>query len=219
MSTSFTHPIEGRSSTMIKRLIPLSAVALSLALAGQAAFYWTETPTLTMTASWKNHPTSVEAARDMAKAVVQAEVVSVKADADLVVPAAGEPTGEDRIPTQRVQMRVTKAHKGQVQPGQTLELFQVGGKLLPTAPPDGKQGARVEAKVMILEGDPLYKPGEQYLLMLEDGPRGLLRPIAPEGRYRIERGGAVTAMVDNDATRTVQGRPLAELERKLDQRS
>src|SRR5262245_38507033 len=204
---------------MKKQLMWLPAVALGLALAGQGAMYWTEDPVLTMTASWRHRPASVDEARDLAQAVVQAEVVSVQADADLVVPAAGEPTGEDRIPTQRVQMRVTKAHKGQMQPGQTLEIFQVGGKLLPTTPPDGKQGARVAAKVMILEGDPLYKPGEQYLLMLEDGPRGLLRPIAPEGRYRIERGGAVTAMVDNDATRTVQGRPLAELERKLDQRS
>ena len=203
---------------MTKRLMGLSAAALGLALAGPTALYWTEMPTLTMTASWKNHPASVEAARDMAKAVVQAEVVSAQPDADLVTPASGEPTGEDRIPVQRVEVRVKKAYKGAVREGQVLQLFQVGGKLLPTAPPDGKQGARVEAKQMILEGDPLYKPGEQYVLMLEDGPRGEMRPVAPEGRFRIERGGAVSAMVDNDATKPVHGRPLAELEGRLGQK-
>src|SRR5262245_57990829 len=149
MSGTLTHPIEGRSSTMIKRLIPLSVVALGLALAGQGALYWTETPTLTMTASWKNHPASVEAARDMAKAVVLAEVVSAQPDADLVTPAKGEPTGEDRIPVQKVEVRVKKAYKGPAREGQVIQLFQVGGKTLPTAPPDGKQGARVEAKQMI----------------------------------------------------------------------
>jgi hypothetical protein len=201
---------------MKKQLMWLPAVALGLALAGQGALYRADEPVLTMTASWKHRPASVDEARDLAKAVVQAEVVSVRPDADLVVPAAGEPTGEDRIPTQRVQVRVTKAHKGAVQTGQTLEIFQVGGKLLPTAPPDGKQGARIEAKQLILEGDPLYKAGEQYVLMLEDGPRGTLRPVAPEGRFKIERGGAVSAVVDNDATKPVHGKSLAELERKLD---
>jgi hypothetical protein len=203
---------------MKKQLMWLPAVVLGLALASQGAAYRFEEPVLTMSASWKNRPASVDEARDIAKTVVQAEVLSVQPDADLVVPAAGEPTGEDRIPTQRVKVRVTKAHKGQAQAGQTLELFQVGGKLLPTTPPDGKNGARVEAKQMILEGDPLYKPGEQYFLMLEDGPRGLLRPVSPEGRFRIERGGAVVAMVDNDATKPVHGKPVAELERKVDKR-
>ena len=203
---------------MTKRLMWLPAVALGLALAGQGAFYYHQEPTLTMTASWKHRPASVEEARDLAKAIVRAEVVSVAPDADLVVPAAGEPTGEDRIPTQRVQVKVTKGYKGAVRDGQTLQIFQVGGKLLPTTPPDGKQGARVEAKQLVLEGDPPYKVGEEYVLMLEDGPRGALRPVAPEGRLKIERGGTVTAMVDNDATKAVQGRGLAELERKLDKK-
>jgi hypothetical protein len=203
---------------MNKHVMWLPAVALGLALAGQAAIYQAHDPVLTMTASWRHRPASVDEARDLAKAVVQAEVISVKADDDLVVPAAGEPTGEDRIPTQRVQMRVTKAHKGQLQAGQTLELFQVGGTLLPTTPPEGKKGQRIATKQMILEGDPLYVAGEQYLLMLEDGPRGLLRPIAPEGRYKVERGGALTAMVDNDATKPIHGKPLADLERRLEKR-
>jgi hypothetical protein len=219
MRLSITYPIDLRSSTMTKRLIWLPAVALGLALAGQAAVYRAEEPTLTMTASWRHRPASVDEARDLAKAVVRAEVVSVQPDADLVVPAAGEPTGEDRIPTQRVQVRVTKTHKGPVQDGQTLQLFQVGGKLLPTTPPDGKQGARVEAKQLVLEGDPPYKAGEEYVLMLEDGPRGTMRPVAPEGRFRVEPGGAVAAMVDNAATKPVHGKGLAELERKLDKKA
>jgi hypothetical protein len=202
---------------MNKRLMWLPAVALGVALAGQGALYYNEQPVLSMTASWKHRPASVDEARDLATAVVQAEVVSVKPDADLVVPAAGEPTGEDRIPTQRIQVRVSKSHKGGLRPGQTVDLFQVGGKLLPTGQPDGKNNARiVDAKQLVLEGDPPYKVGEQYVLMLEDGPRGTLRPIAPEGRYRVERGGTISAMVDSDATKLVQGRPLVDLERKLE---
>jgi hypothetical protein len=36
------------------------------------------------------------------------------------------------------------------------------------------------------------------MLMLEDGPQGMLRTIAPEGRYRVESNGSVTPMVDTE---------------------
>lgn len=200
---------------MNKKLMWLPALALGLGLAGQAAIYRAEEPILTMTASWRFRPATIAEARDLAKGIVQAEVVSVQPDADLVVPASGEPTGEDRIPVQRIQVKVTKVQKGGFREGQLLPIFQVGGRLLPTSQPDGKNGARVEAKQLVLEGDPLYKVGEQYVLLLDDGPRGTMRPVAPEGRYRIEKGGIVSAMVESDATKLINGAPLADLERQL----
>ncbi|MDP9380012.1 MAG: hypothetical protein M3Q29_07665 [Chloroflexota bacterium] len=134
------------------------------------------------------------------------------------MPAKGEPTGEDRIPTQRVTVEVTKAYKGSAKAGQRLELFQTGGAKLPLEAPKDKAGHRVETHQVILEGDPLYKAGEEYLLMLEQGPRQMMRTISPEGRYRIARDSTLTPMVHNEATRGVAAKPVAEVERLIGNR-
>jgi hypothetical protein len=203
-----------------KHLMWLPATALALALAGQAALSYSAGPTTVVHASWKFQPKSIREARDKAESVVQAEVVAVERGEDLVVPAAGEPTGEDRIPTQKITVKVKKAHKGSAKPGETLQLFQTGGAVLPVAPAGGpeKKDVRIKARTVILEGDPLYQPGEEYMLMLEPGPRGLLRPVSPEGRFKVEPGGSVKPMVDNDVTAKLRGKPVAELEREIEGR-
>jgi hypothetical protein len=205
-----------RSTTLKKQLLWLPGAALALALAGQVAIYQAEMPVVTASASWKFKPASLAETRDKASSIVQAEVVSVAPGPDLVVPASGEPTGEDRLPTQRVQVKVKKAVKGGAKAGDVLEVFQTGGKLLPSGQPDGKNNARLQAKLVILEGDPLYQVGEEYLLFLEDGPRGMKRAVSPEGRFRVERAGALVAMVQNDATKELHGKAAVALERELE---
>ena len=230
-----------------KHLLWIPGAALALILVGEVAVYYNEQPEATASASWAFHPKSLKETRDRAHTIVQAKVVSVEKGEDLVVPARGEPTGEDRIPTQRITVKVNKAHKGEAKEGDTLTLFQTGGEVTDVAPPQGPRGEdaheRPEApaggkqglspddpaphrhergasqgrgpKKIVLEGDPLYKAGEEYVLMLEDGPKGQLRPVSPEGRFKVEKGGKVTAMVDNEATREVHGKGVAELERKI----
>lgn len=81
----------------------------------------------------------------------------------------------------------------------------------PTEQPPGGRPPRVTARQVVLHDDPPYRPGEEYVLLLETGPRGALRPTSPEGRYRIQQG-RVDPVVDNEVTRPVRGRPVAELE-------
>jgi hypothetical protein len=201
---------------MKKQLLWLPAVALAVALAGQVGFYrYLDVPITEAHASWSFSPKDLKEARDHAPTIVEGDVVSVAAGPDIVTPAKGEPNDEDRIPTQHVQLKVSKVHKGNAKAGQVLDLFQTGGYEIPTDKADGKQGGRLQTHIVLLSGDPLYKVGERYLLMLEDGPRNQLRTISPEGRFRIESNGNVTPMVDNQVTSSVKGKALGELQRQV----
>lgn len=201
---------------MKKHLLWLPVAAFAVLLAGQVGFYrYLDVPVAESHASWAFAPKDLNDARAHAKDVVEGDVVSVAAGPDIVTPAKGEPNDEDRIPTQHIQLKVTRSHKGNARVGEVLDLFQTGGLSVPTGQPDGKQGARVQTHIVLLSGDPLYKAGEHYLLMLEDGPRNQLRTISPEGRFRIESNGTVTPMVDNQVTAPVKGKALAELQRQV----
>jgi hypothetical protein len=202
---------------MNKHLIWLPAVALAVTLGGQAAFYATELPTTSLHASWQFKPKSIGEARAKADSVVEAEVVSVQRGADIVTKAPGEPGDEDRIPTQQVTLKVLKTHKGSQKVGDTIQVFQTGGLQVPTtlASEPSKDQVRIQAKKVILEGDPLYQVGEQHLLMLDQGPKGQLKTVAPQGRFKIERNGTVTPAVDDEVTAPLKGKGLAELQRQV----
>jgi hypothetical protein len=201
---------------MKKQLLWLPAAAFSLLLTGQVAYYaFGETPVVSTEASWTFHPKDLAEAQAKAKTIVQGQVLSVAPGADIVTKAPGEPNNEDRIPTQHVKLQVNKVSKGNAKAGQVVDVFQTGGLLAPTGQPSGKQNERVQTHLVLLSGDPLYKVGEQYMLMLEDGPRGMLRTISPEGRFRIESNGSVTPVVDNEVTTSVKGKSLGELERQV----
>lgn len=192
----------------------MPGAVLALALLAQIIVYRLETPTFTVHASWAFAPKSFAEARKQAQATALVEVLAVKRGEDLVMAAKGEPTGEDRIPTQRVELRVLKLIDGGLE-GEQFTLFQTGG--LREAPPapdtegDKKQVLRTSEQFIWLEGDPAYKPGERYLLLVEPGPEGLLRTISPEGRYRLQRDNTVVPMVDNELTRSVRGKSVDTL--------
>lgn len=202
---------------MRKHLLFLPVAALALMLGGQAAYYAIEPPTTTVHASWAFRPQSLGEARGKADSIVHAEVLKVERGNDIVTAAPGEPNNEDRIPTQRVTLKVLKSLKGPQKAGDTIELFQTGGLQLPSAPSDGpgKDQSRVQAKMVILEGDPLYQVGEQHLLMLDKGLGGMMKTVAPEGRYKVERGGTLSPAVDNAVTAQLRGKSLVEAERQV----
>jgi hypothetical protein len=194
----------------------LLAAAFGVVLTGQAAFHrFVEIPVVTSEASWAFRPASVADATDKATAVVEGEVVSVTRGEDIVSSVAGEPNNETRIPTQRIRLRVDSVLKGTARVGDVLDVFQTGGLAAPTGSPNGKQGMRADTHLVVTLDDPLYQPGEQYLLMLEDGPRGMLRSVAPEGRYRIEANRTLTPMIDNSVTRGIKGKSVIDMERTV----
>jgi len=203
-------------TNMKKHLLWLPAAALTLALAGQFAVYRFSMPTITLHPSWAYNPRTMQEGGAKAQNIVHAEVVRVDRGKDIVTRLPEEPSGEDRIPTQLITVKVLKSLKGSLREGQLVQMFQTGGVVLPQVGPDGpkKEEARVlGARQVVLEGDPPYQVGEQHLLLLDQGPETLLKTIAPEGRFKVERDGTVTPTIENEATKGLKGRPLAELEK------
>ncbi len=189
------------------------ALLLVAGLVGQIAFYWSQRPDTIMHASWRAHPKTLGEARRLAKSIVLANVVDVQPGQDLVTSAAAEPSGEDRIPTQMITLEIVKAYKGSYRAGQQVKLFQTGGVLV-SASGDNEEAMQTAGRRFIIEGDPLYRAGEQYMLMLTDGPQGAVRTIAPEGRYRVQDG-QLTAMTHSDLAHEISHKGLQSLEAEL----
>ncbi len=230
---------------MRTRFLWVVIAVLALTLVGQVVVYRRQ-PAVLAHAVWGFQPKTLAEACDKAEVIARVRVESVVQGPDDVVPAPGEPSGEDRLPTQRVTLRVLKSYKGTVADGQALTLTQTGGTKAipvsdeePTLPPrpdtipskdaaaagvpNPERGQGVTAPVrtqdvqFTLEGDPLYKVGEKYVLLLERGQAhpDLFVVISPEGRYRQERTNKMTAMADNDVTQELKGKSLENFDRKL----
>ena len=204
--------------TRTTKILAGASLVLALGVAGQVGYYGQQPTTSTVHASWVFNPKSVQQLQQRATTIALVEVVSTQAGPPIVTSQPEEPSGVDRIPTQRVTVEVLESYKGGSQEGQQLTLFQTGGAVLPAAPPRGAEGDALRTRVqqVVIEGDPLYRAGEQYLVMLEAGPQGTLRTVSPEGRYRYDVGAdRLTAMVKNAVTNEVAGRPLATVAQTL----
>jgi len=59
------------------------------------------------------------------------------------------------------------------------------------------------------DDDPVYVPGERYLLALTAGPNDTLRPVSPEGRYRITGNNTLQAVTDSNVGASVNGVSVA----------
>ena len=115
----------------------------------------------------------------MAQHIVTGMVTKVERADDLVMPVVGEPDGEDRIPIEVVTLKIEAQHKGQG-PEREIWVFQTGA-------------TEATGQPLLLEGDPPYRVGGRYVLLLEAGPIVTIggiaieteRPISPEGRYHV----------------------------------
>lgn len=205
----------------MKRTIKLMAgtsLALALGVAGQIGLYHQDAPdvsTSKLHASWIFKPANVKQLQDRANSIALIKVVSVATGPDIVTPQAKEPGGVDRIPTRRVTVQVLESYKGSSKVGQRLTLFQTGGTVTPQrAKTKPAKGDIRETKVhaVILEGDPLYSVGEQDLVMLEAGPKGTMRTVSPEGRYRYDsKTGDLSPMVSTGVATEVSSKRLSTL--------
>lgn len=197
-----------------------SALALTVGAGTQVALYHhnhSASSTSAVRASWTFTPHTSAEVRARAQSIVLGRIDTVTAGPDIVTAQPGEPGGLDRIPTRRVSVTVLTSYKGAAAAGQHLTLFQTGGTASqPAAPAKGSGAGQSNVQQVVLEGDPDYRAGEQYLLMLEAGPQATLRPVSPEGRYLIDsRTGALTPMVRNEVTQQLAAQQLAALEPTL----
>jgi hypothetical protein len=190
-----------------------AALLLTVGAGAQIAAYHHDRPsTSVVRATWSFHPTSRQQVITRAQQIVLGKVTSITAGPPIVTAEPGEPGGVDRIPTQRITVTVVTGYKGTATAGQQLTLFQTGGSVTQQAAPAKGKAARSTVQQVVLEGDPAYRAGEQYLLMLEPGPAGSLRPVSPEGRYRVDaKTGSLSAMVSNPVTTAVTGQRLTAL--------
>lgn len=180
----------------------LAVVAAGQAKPAAPAAPAAERQTVTMNAVWDFKPASLAEARAKAEQIVSVTVMSVQAGPDIVTPAKGEPDGVDRIATQRIVVQVAKSFKGTAKTGELLTLFQTGGVVSTAVPGDTHPR-------LVVDGDPFYTAGEQYVLLLVPGPQGTLRIIAPEGRYKIDAKGNLTSAAHGTVVDQVKTQGIA----------
>jgi hypothetical protein len=111
----------------INRALVLTSVALGATLVIQVALvsYWnSQPPQRRLHASWVHNANTLKEGLDQSDHVILGEVIELRKGPDLVIPAAAEPGGEDRIPTTIAKFRVHKVYKGA--PGEFVELMQTG---------------------------------------------------------------------------------------------
>lgn len=190
-------------------------------------------------AMWKNSPGNMGVAKGLANQIVTGRVTNIERAEDLVVTAPGEPNNEIRIPVEVVTIAIDKTHKGPR--AQTVQVFHTGLSVgVPVKgrpePPDSERPPRPaegvdrpaqvpepteeESRTVLLPEDPAYQVGEQYVLLLMDGPAVKVRgasvrtktPISPEGRYRISADNKVEPVTRRGFASQLRGRPLTELE-------
>lgn len=196
----------------INRALVLTSVTLGAMLVIQVALVTSlsfQPPQRRLHASWLNHANTLKEGLDQSDRVILGEVIELRKGPDLVVPAAGEPSGEDRIPTMIVKVKVHKTYKGAK--GKVVELMQTGqstdavllpGNPFPAAQDNGPvqvRGKRSvpgqsttspigptvgDSRATILEDDPPYLVGEKYVLFLKDMQRSHESAVALAGVSR-----------------------------------
>lgn len=199
---------------MNKHLLWIAGLALSLVLVGQLAFYHAQRPTTAGHAAWIFQPATFQEVVAQAPTIIEAEVVSVAAGPDLVNPAPGEPTGEDRTPTTYSTMKVLKVLKGALKPGEQVIIFRTGVQP-ENAPPPPTDPKMTYHPPLVLEDDPPYHVGEQHFLLLNPGPDTTLQPVSPEGRYQINADHTVVGVSGSTVSQSVTAHTVQDLERAV----
>jgi hypothetical protein len=147
-------------------------------------------------AEWKNNPKSLDEAKSMANSIIVGTVESVKDGPALVAEAAKEP-GSD-TPVQTVTIKVNEVVKGTV--GDTVNVERLGDA----------------AGCFRVDGEPLYKQGEQYLLLLENGlgGRAAMHTISPSGRFQVIEN-QLRGVHDSLVLKAIAGQTLDQVKAKL----
>lgn len=223
----------------LRNIFVVTVAVLLGALLVQLGVRIYEKPESRTLAMWKNRPDNMGQAKGLANQIVSGRVTKVEQAEDLVVTAPGEPNNEIHIPVEVVTIAIDKTHKGP--PGQTVQVFHTGLSVgvpvkgrpeppaseRPSRPADGvdrpaqiPEPTEEESRTVLLPEDPAYQVGEQYVLLLMDGPAVKVKgtsvttktPISPEGRYRISADNKVEPVTRRGFAGQLRGRPLGELE-------
>lgn len=143
---------------------------------------------------WAKQPRNLNEAKGISSRIVVGTVEELRQLPPVVHEHPGEPGGKLETPVQEVTLKVDQSIKGGAKAGERQAIVRAG---------DAEGCYRVE-------GDPAYKPGEQYLLLLEEsGPGKPPHVISPAGRFKVtgpER--ALQAFERNPTASEVAGQKL-----------
>lgn len=150
--------------------------------------------------AWDFRPDDLGELTEESKAVVVAEVESIRQGEPMVASSA---SAEDPIviPTELVELRVAELIEGELP--ERFTLYKLGqGDLQPS-------------------GDPAYAVGERYLLFvrrrLEDDldsphPDGTYIAVAPDGRLEQEPSGELSSLIDGEVANELDGLTISQAE-------
>lgn len=209
-----------------ERMAALTAMGLAALLAMQVMYRFAEKPSLIAKAVWRNHPTNLSEANALAEFVAVGKVTDVRRADDLVIHSPERVSKSMRVPIEVISFEVEKAYKGK--PTKEIKVFHTGlsiGIPINHRPVPNVAATRKlpplddeEARNVILEDDPAYKPGEKHLLFLTSGPNVTLDGeaidtwivVSPEGRYRVSSNGILEPAASSGFASELRGRSFGQ---------
>ncbi|TKB78604.1 MAG: hypothetical protein E8D45_04315 [Nitrospira sp.] len=178
------------NNQQLNRILSSAIAVLGLAFLAQIAINTYLYAPPRVTAAWAYDPRDIAEAKGLAKEIVEAQVVKVERGDDIVINAPGEPGGVERIAVEVVTLKTIGRMKGEQ--AQEVRVFHTLGMPagfeappnMKGAPPKPKDGIDPPARIfptvantVNIHDDPLYQPGERYLMFLREGP-----PVKIKGR-------------------------------------
>lgn len=151
-------------------------------------------------AEWRNTPENLNQAKGLADQIIVGTAQGASAAEPYTAKVPDEPGGQVETPVQNVTIRVDQTVKGSARAGGVVTIQRLGDA----------------AGCFRVAGDPAYQEGQQYLLLLENGPGGRPpRPIAPEGRYAVGPNNALVAVTHSPVAEDVATQRLDQIVAKL----
>lgn len=190
----------------------------------------------TITAAWAYDPRDIAEAKGLASQIVEAQVMRAERADDIVISAPGEPGNEIRVAVEVVTLRSGGQLKGA--PSQEIKLFHTLGMPsgfqspppMKAAPPKPKNGIDPPAQMVPfvantvnIHDDPVYQPGERYLLFLREGPALKMKgqPVAthsllsPSTRLLIRPDNKIEPMAQGGVGFVFRGQNVEQLRKTI----
>lgn len=221
------------------RFLKITAGILLVLLAGQLLLYGLRAPeptrrTVTVSPIWVSSPKTLRDAIDLAEVILVAKVKTIQHARHTTGPPdrikkqleqsqgktpggnpknrGGPPELSAEVPSEVVRLRTQNVLKGN--PGKAVEIYHLGHSYKFQA----DRRKTTKTVIPLTRESPPYRRGSRYLLFLTDGPtievggkqKTVLRPIAPEGRFRITPQG-LQPVVNRHFSGDYRGAPPGKL--------
>lgn len=237
----------------ITKILTKAAAVLLAVLMIQIWLLYSTKPGPLMIAQWIDQPGSLDDLESLADEVVVARVVKIRHADDLMATSPKPDDGSKpeiiRIPVEVITLEIKRKAKGKKKEGkEIIEVFHTGHsdavspakrkapskKEAPKKPKDGidknkaakasKDEAVESNPINLLEDDPAYKVGEDYLLFIvKEGPKLKVKGksvqtsaiVSPEGRYKVSKTNKLDPVRKRGFAGKYKGKDVADIETEV----